>query len=124
MFNWLCFFSVGALPPDLSLVILARHGEEDYVFSLLTGYWDAPAGFQVQEGLTYNPYFVGGNIGMPQQLFLDSVEYEDGKWMYVCCEFSLYKYSLYTEVKVCWLFIPCEAEGSKFVNNLHTTSEV
>ena len=70
--------SVGALPPDLSLIILARHGEEDYVFSILTGYWDAPAGIQVQEGLSYHPYFPGGAIGMPQQLFQDSVEYEDG----------------------------------------------
>lgn len=65
-------------------MILARHGEEDYVFSLLTGYWDAPAGFQVQEGLTYNPYFPGGNIGMPQQLFQDSVEYDDGNTSYMC----------------------------------------
>ncbi len=69
---------VGALPPDLSLIILARHGEEDYVFSILTGYWDAPAGIEVQEGLTYHPYFPGEAIAMPQQLFQDSVEYEDG----------------------------------------------
>lgn len=69
---------VGALPPDLSLIILARHGEEDYVFSLLTGYCDPPAGVELREGLTYNPYFPGGAIGMPQQLFNEGVEYEDG----------------------------------------------
>lgn len=34
----------GALPPDLSYIILAREGEEDYIFSLLTGYQDPPAG--------------------------------------------------------------------------------
>ncbi len=48
------------------------------MFSILTGYWDAPAGVEVQEGLTYHPYFPGEAIGMPQQLFQDSVEYEDG----------------------------------------------
>ena len=69
----------GALPPDLSLVVLGREGEEDYVFSLLTGYFDPPEGVEVREGMAYNPYFPGGVIAMPQQLFLDSVEYEDGE---------------------------------------------
>lgn len=68
----------GALPPDLSLIVLAREGQEDYIFSLLTGYCDPPAGMEVPEGMAYNPYFPGGNIGMPQQLYQDSVEYEDG----------------------------------------------
>uniref|UniRef100_A0AAR2IHZ3 Cytochrome c domain-containing protein n=1 Tax=Pygocentrus nattereri TaxID=42514 RepID=A0AAR2IHZ3_PYGNA len=34
----------GALPPDLSYIVNARHGGEDYVFSLLTGYCEPPAG--------------------------------------------------------------------------------
>ena len=34
----------GALPPDLSLMTKARHGGADYIFALLTGYCDAPAG--------------------------------------------------------------------------------
>ncbi|EDV29814.1 expressed hypothetical protein [Trichoplax adhaerens] len=68
----------GALPPDLSLMNKARHGGEDYMFSLLTGYCDPPAGITVREGLSYNPYFTGGAIGMPQQLFDDMLEYEDG----------------------------------------------
>lgn len=34
----------GALPPDLSLMVKARHYGVDYIFSLLTGYTDAPAG--------------------------------------------------------------------------------
>jgi ubiquinol-cytochrome c reductase cytochrome c1 subunit len=29
---------------------LARHGGDDYTFSLLTGYFDAPAGVKVDEG--------------------------------------------------------------------------
>ena len=69
----------GALPPDLSLVVLGREGEDDYIFSILTGYFDPPEGVEVREGMAYNPYFPGGVIAMPQQLFLDSVEYEDGK---------------------------------------------
>ena len=34
----------GALPPDLSLITKARHDGQNYVFALLTGYSDAPAG--------------------------------------------------------------------------------
>lgn len=68
----------GALPPDLSFITLARHGGENYIFALLTGYHDAPAGVDVGEDLTYNPYFPGGAIGMPQQLYNDGLEYEDG----------------------------------------------
>uniref|UniRef100_A0A8C5D2W1 Cytochrome c1, heme protein, mitochondrial n=1 Tax=Gouania willdenowi TaxID=441366 RepID=A0A8C5D2W1_GOUWI len=49
----------GALPPDLSYIVNARHGGEDYVFSLLTGYCEPPAGVSVREGLYYNPYFPG-----------------------------------------------------------------
>jgi ubiquinol-cytochrome c reductase cytochrome c1 subunit len=59
----------GALPPDLSYITSARHGGEDYVFSLLTGYCDAPAGISLREGLYYNPYFPGGAIGMAQALY-------------------------------------------------------
>ena len=34
----------------------ARPGGEDYLFSLLTGYHEPPAGVTVREGLHYNPY--------------------------------------------------------------------
>ncbi|KZT27761.1 hypothetical protein NEOLEDRAFT_57581 [Neolentinus lepideus HHB14362 ss-1] len=68
----------GALPPDLSLIIKARHGGADYVFSLLTGYVDPPAGIEVREGLNYNPYFPGGAIAMARVLFDGLVEYDDG----------------------------------------------
>jgi len=56
----------------------ARHGGEDYIFSILTGYCDPPEGIELREGLYYNPYFPGGAIGMAQQLYTDGVEYEDG----------------------------------------------
>ncbi|KAJ3020960.1 cytochrome c1 [Thoreauomyces humboldtii] len=68
----------GALPPDLSCISRARHGEEDYIFSLLLGYVDPPAGVVVREGLHYNPYFPGGAIAMARALYDEVVEYEDG----------------------------------------------
>ncbi|KAK2754225.1 cytochrome c1 [Arachnomyces sp. PD_36] len=69
----------GALPPDLSLIVKARHGGCDYIFSLLTGYPDEPpAGAAVQEGLNFNPYFPGTGIAMARVLFDGLVEYEDG----------------------------------------------
>ncbi|XP_062514385.1 cytochrome c1, heme protein, mitochondrial-like [Corticium candelabrum] len=68
----------GSLPRDLSWIVPASRGEEDYVFSLLTGYCDPPAGIKETEGLTYNPYFAGGMIGMPQALYPEAVEFEDG----------------------------------------------
>jgi len=69
----------GALPPDLSLIVKARHGGCDYIFSLLTGYPDeVPAGANVSEGLNFNPYFPGTGIAMARVLYDGIVEYEDG----------------------------------------------
>jgi len=68
----------GALPPDLSLIIKARHGREDYIFSLLTGYCDPPAGVEMREGLHYNPYFPGQAIAMAAPLYDEAIEYTDG----------------------------------------------
>lgn len=72
------FANNGAYPPDLTYITLARHGGEDYVFSLLTGYTDPPAGVTVGEGQNFNPYFPGGAISMAQTLFNDTIQYEDG----------------------------------------------
>lgn len=68
----------GSFPPDLSYIVLARHGGEDYIFSLLTGYYDAPAGIVLREGQYYNPYFPGGAISMAQALYNEVLEYSDG----------------------------------------------
>eukprot|EP00924_Labyrinthula_sp_SR-Ha-C_P013519 maker-scaffold_5-snap-gene-5.55-mRNA-1 protein AED:0.27 eAED:0.27 QI:145/1/1/1/1/1/3/75/291 len=68
----------GAYPPDLSLMVKAREGREDYLFSLLTGYRDPPEGIALRDGLYYNPYFPGGTIAMPKQLENGGVDYEDG----------------------------------------------
>ncbi|KAH8358911.1 hypothetical protein KR093_003246 [Drosophila rubida] len=67
----------GAYPPDLSYIISARKNGEDYLFSLLTGYCDPPAGFQLREGLYYNPYFSGGAIAMGQLIDNEVVTYDD-----------------------------------------------
>ncbi|XP_022915837.1 cytochrome c1, heme protein, mitochondrial [Onthophagus taurus] len=68
----------GAFPPDLSYIVPARHGGEDYIFALLTGYCDAPAGIVLREGQYYNPYFPGGAISMAQALYNEVLEYQDG----------------------------------------------
>ncbi|XP_077346671.1 cytochrome c1, heme protein, mitochondrial isoform X1 [Lithobates pipiens] len=68
----------GALPPDLSYIANARHGGEDYIFSLLTGYCDPPAGVTMREGLYFNPYFLGQAIGMAPPIYNEVLEYEDG----------------------------------------------
>lgn len=78
----------GALPPDLSLITMARGIEvnrpawqvpvamvrdivtayqeagSDYVHALLNGYEDAPKGVTVGDGLNYNKYFTGQQIAM------------------------------------------------------------
>ena len=84
----------GATPPDLSLIAKARainrgfptfvfdlftqyqETGPDYVHSLLTGYQDAPAGVEVPEGLSYNPYFISAPyLAMPPPLSDDLVKY-------------------------------------------------
>ncbi|KAK4426074.1 Cytochrome c1 2, heme protein, mitochondrial [Sesamum alatum] len=72
------FANGGAYPPDLSLITKARHDGQNYIFALLTGYRDPPAGVSIREGLHYNPYFPGGAIAMPKMLNDGAVEYEDG----------------------------------------------
>lgn len=68
----------GALPPDLSVIVKARQGNEDYIFSLLTGYDNPPPGVKLREGLYFNAYFPGGAIGMAPPLADGSVDYDDG----------------------------------------------
>ncbi len=69
----------GALPPDLSLIAKARHEGPNYMYSLLTGFTDAPDDVKINEGKYYNPYFPGRQISMPPPLPDDgTVEYKDG----------------------------------------------
>lgn len=69
----------GALPPDLSLMAKARVGGEDYLFAFLTGFKDeVPAGITIQDGMYYNEYFPGHQVGMPNMLTDGGIEYADG----------------------------------------------
>lgn len=71
----------GAYPPDLSLIVKARHDGANYVYSLLNGYSDAPEGFELASGKNYNRYFEGRQIAMPAPLTDDGqVEYKDGTY--------------------------------------------
>jgi len=69
----------GAYPPDLSTIVNARNNGENYIFSLLTGYWEEPpAGVELREGQAFNVYFPGQAISMAQQLYPGVMEYDDG----------------------------------------------
>ncbi|NP_001127783.1 cytochrome c-1 like [Nasonia vitripennis] len=68
----------GAYPVDLSYVVNARPRGRDYVFGLLTGYTEPPAGVELRDGQAFNPYFEGGSIGMAEMLQDGLVDYDDG----------------------------------------------
>lgn len=68
----------GALPPDLSLIVKAREGGPDYVYAILTGFGDPPAGFKMNEGMNYNKAFAGHQIAMPPPLADGTVTFADG----------------------------------------------
>ncbi|MBV9994921.1 MAG: cytochrome c1 [Caulobacteraceae bacterium] len=85
--------TLGGAPPDMSLLVKAREGGPDYVYSLVTGYAPAPQGLVVPPGKYYNPYMlsdlasswkgtgpapVGGIIAMPPPLTAGKVSFDDG----------------------------------------------
>ena len=68
----------GAYPPDLSLIVKARENGADYLYSLLTGYVEPPAGTTLAAGQYYNRYFPGHVLAMPPPLTEGLVEYGEG----------------------------------------------
>ena len=68
----------GAYPPDMSVLAKARGGGVDYIYSLLQGYDDPPAGFMLDDGVYYNKFMYGNKIKMSNQLSDGLVEYSDG----------------------------------------------
>lgn len=68
----------GAYPPDLSLMVKARPDGANYLYSLLTGYEEAPADVKLGAGMHYNPYFPGKQLAMAAPLSDELVEYQDG----------------------------------------------
>ncbi len=91
------FANNGAAPPDFSLLAKSRAVERgfplfvfdiftlyaengsDYIYSLLTGYKEAPEGTEIADGTHYNPYFIAGKaLAMAAPLDDDTVDYDDG----------------------------------------------
>jgi len=68
----------GAYPPDMSVLAKARKGGADYIYSLLMGYEEAPAGYELDDGVYYNKYMPGQNIKMAEPISDGAVEYADG----------------------------------------------
>ncbi|MDC3226233.1 cytochrome c1 [Candidatus Pelagibacter sp.] len=68
----------GAYPPDMSVLVKARGGGVDYIYSLLQGYEEAPSGMTLDEGVHYNKYMYGNKIRMSAPLSDGIVEYGDG----------------------------------------------
>ena len=68
----------GAYPPDMSVLVKARGGGANYIYSLLQGYEDPPIGITLDEGVYYNKYMYGNKIKMANQLSDGLIEYGDG----------------------------------------------
>jgi len=68
----------GAYPPDMSVLAKARKGGAAYIYSLLMGYEEAPAGYDLDDGVYYNKYMSGHKIKMAEPISDGSVEYSDG----------------------------------------------
>ena len=68
----------GAYPPDMSVLVKAREGGADYIYSILMGYEDAPEGVSLEDGVYYNKYMNGNKIKMAQPLMDGAVTYMDG----------------------------------------------
>ena len=68
----------GAYPPDMSVLVKARSGGANYIYSVLMGYEDPPPGMELDDGVYYNKYMYGNKIKMSSPLDDDIVEYSDG----------------------------------------------
>lgn len=84
----------GAIPPDLSVIAKGRTGGANYLYSLLTGYKEPPAGLKVNPGQHYNTAMAGdltsswsgdhkkvppgGVLAMPAPLADGKVTFDDG----------------------------------------------
>ena len=68
----------GAYPPDMSVLVKARKGGADYIYSLLLGYEDPPNGMDLDDGVYYNKYMYGNQIKMAAPLSEGLIEYGDG----------------------------------------------
>ena len=68
----------GAYPPDMSVLVKARQGGANYIYSVLMGYEDPPSEITLDDGVYYNKYMPGNNIKMAKPLSAGAVDYSDG----------------------------------------------
>ena len=68
----------GSYPPDMSVLVKARKGDANYIYSLLLGYDDPPSDFTLDEGVYYNTFMSGNKIKMAKPLSESLVQYSDG----------------------------------------------
>ena len=68
----------GAYPPDMSVLVKARPGGSNYIYSVLVGYEEPPAGMELDDGVYYNKYMIGQKIKMSSPLLDGIVDYTDG----------------------------------------------
>jgi len=68
----------GAYPPDMSVLVKARPGGANYIYSILMGYEEKPVDFVLDEGVYYNKYMDGNKIKMMSPLSENLIEYSDG----------------------------------------------
>jgi len=60
----------GAYPPDMSVLVKARAGGADYIYSVLLGYVDPPENIKLDDGVYYNKY--NAELDLPGILLNDS----------------------------------------------------
>lgn len=68
----------GAVPPDMSLLIKARHHGTSYIYSLLSGYEPPPDTIAVPPGKNYNPYYPGETHSLIKEEYLDHGHVKEG----------------------------------------------
>ena len=68
----------GAYPPDMSVLVKARSGGANYIYSVLMGYEEKPEGLIIDDGVYYNKYMSGNKIKMSKPLVEGIIEYTDG----------------------------------------------
>ena len=68
----------GAYPPDMSVLVKARPGGANYMYSVLMGYEEPPAGMKLDDGVYYNKHMIGKQIKMSAPLMEGIIEYSDG----------------------------------------------
>ena len=62
----------------MSVLVKARSGGADYIYSVLVGYDDPPSDVTIDDGVYYNTYMTGNKIMMSKPLSEGLVEYTDG----------------------------------------------